>query len=170
MTNPESKPIIVLDFGAQYSKLIARRVREANVFSLILPYTASVEEIRGHDPSAIILSGGPASVHADGAPKCEHGVFELGLPLLGICYGAQLMAQELGGEVVSADKREYGIAHLTHTDSTGFPDGMDPQAQGWMSHCARVARPPCRPQPTRPPATHQPWARRPACRRARRCA
>ncbi len=140
MTNPESKPIIVLDFGAQYSKLIARRVREANVFSLILPYTASVDEIRGHDPSAIILSGGPSSVHADGAPKCEHGVFELGLPLLGICYGAQLMAQELGGEVVPADKREYGIAHLTQTDSTGFLDGMDPQTQVWMSHGDLVTR------------------------------
>jgi len=138
MKNPESKPIIVLDFGAQYSKLIARRIREANVFSLILPYNASVDEIKSHDPAAIILSGGPASVHADGAPKCDHGVYELGLPLLGICYGAQLMAQELGGEVLPADKREYGIAHLTNSDTTGFLSGMDAQTQIWLIYDDRV--------------------------------
>ena len=138
--NPESKPIIVLDFGAQYSKLIARRVREAKVFSLILPCNASLDKIKKHDPAGIILSGGPASVHADGAPKCEHGVFELGVPTLGICYGAQLMAQELCGEVQRADKREYGIAHLTQADTTGFLDGMDPQTQVWMSHGDLVTR------------------------------
>ena len=138
--NPEEKPILVLDFGAQYSKLIARRVREANVFSLILPYTASADEVKAHDPSAIILSGGPASVHADGAPKCAHAIFELGVPVLGICYGAQLLAQELGGEVQRADKREYGIAHLSHTDPDGLLSGMDPQTQVWMSHGDLVTR------------------------------
>lgn len=132
--HPESNPIIVLDFGAQYSKLIARRVREAGMFSLILSYNATVEEIMAHDPSGIILSGGPSSVHADGAPISAPGLFDIPLPILGICYGAQLMAQELGGSVERADKREYGIAHLHHTDDTGLLADMDEQTQVWMSH------------------------------------
>ena len=98
--DPEAHPIVVLDFGAQYSKLIARRVREASVFSLILPYNAALDEIRALNPSGIIFSGGPASVHAEGAPMPDAGVFDLGLPILGICYGAQLMAQHFGGNVV----------------------------------------------------------------------
>ena len=134
MTNPESNPILVLDFGAQYSKLIARRVREANVFSLILPFNAPMEEIKKHAPAGIILSGGPASVHAPGAPKCDPRVFDLGVPVLGICYGAQLLAQELGGKVERGSKREYGIAHLDHKDRTGLLAGMDNRAQVWMSH------------------------------------
>ena len=133
-TNPEANPVLVLDFGAQYSKLIARRVREAGMFSLILPYNVSVEDVKALEPSGIILSGGPASVHADGAPICEHGIYEIDVPILGICYGAQLMAQELGGTVERADKREYGIAHLNHTDDTGLLEGMDAQTQVWMSH------------------------------------
>lgn len=91
------RPIIVLDFGAQYSKLIARRVREAKVYSLILPYNATVDQIRQHNPAGIIFSGGPASVHVAGAPKPDPAVFELGLPILGICYGVQLFADMLGG-------------------------------------------------------------------------
>jgi GMP synthase (glutamine-hydrolysing) len=133
-TNPEAHPVLVLDFGAQYSKLIARRIREAGVFSLILPYNATVEEVKALEPSGIILSGGPSSVHADGAPVCEHGIYEIDVPILGICYGAQLMAQELGGTVERADKREYGIAHLDHTDDTGLLTGFDAKAQVWMSH------------------------------------
>ncbi|MFP6617528.1 MAG: GMP synthase (glutamine-hydrolyzing), partial [Candidatus Hydrogenedentota bacterium] len=86
-TNPEANPVLVLDFGAQYSKLIARRVREAGMFSLILPYNVSVEDVKALEPSGIILSGGPASVHADGAPICEHGIYEIDVPILGICYG-----------------------------------------------------------------------------------
>ena len=129
-----NRPIIVLDFGAQYSKLIARRVREAKVFSLILPYNVSVEEIKARKPAGIIFSGGPASVHAEGAPKPDPAIFELGIPILGICYGVQLFADMLGGKVERAAKREYGIAHLEHTDSTGFLDGIDPRTQVWMSH------------------------------------
>ena len=132
--NPEANPVIVLDFGAQYSKLIARRVREAGVFSLILPYNASVESVRALEPSGIILSGGPASVHAKGAPICEAGIFDLDVPILGICYGAQLMAQELGGTVERASKREYGIAHLEHTDASGLLEGLEAHTQVWMSH------------------------------------
>jgi len=126
--------MIVLDFGAQYSKLIARRVREAKVFSLILPYNTPLDEIRRHAPAGIIFSGGPASVHADGAPVPDPGVFDLGVPILGICYGVQLLAHMLGGKVEPSKKREYGIAHLDHADSTGFLDGIDERSQVWMSH------------------------------------
>jgi GMP synthase (glutamine-hydrolysing) len=129
-----SKPIIVLDFGAQYSKLIARRVREAKVFSLIMPFNTPLDEIEAQHPAGIIFSGGPASVHANGAPKPDSAIFDLGVPVLGICYGTQLFADMLGGKVERASKREYGIAHLEHTDGTGFLDGMDSRTQVWMSH------------------------------------
>jgi GMP synthase (glutamine-hydrolysing) len=128
------KPIIVLDFGAQYSKLIARRVREAHVYSLILPFDATAKEIRRHDPAGIILSGGPASVHAAGAPHPDPEVFSLGVPVMGICYGTQLFAQMLGGRVEPSLKREYGAAHLTHDDPTGFFEGVAENTQVWMSH------------------------------------
>ena len=85
--NPEANPVVVLDFGAQYSKLIARRVREAGVFSLILPYSVSAEDVKAMEPSGIIFSGGPASVHADEAPLCDQALFDLDIPILGICYG-----------------------------------------------------------------------------------
>ncbi len=132
------KPVVVLDFGAQYSKLIARRVREANVYSLILPYSISAEDLKAHDPSGIIFSGGPASVHAAGAPKPDPAIFELGVPILGICYGVQLLADMLGGKVEAANEREYGIAHLTHDDPTGFLADIDEQAQVWMSHGDKI--------------------------------
>ncbi len=104
------------------------------MFSLILPFSASIEEIKSHAPAGIVLSGGPSSVHASGAPKCDPRVFDLGVPVLGICYGAQLLAQELGGKVERGSKREYGIAHLDHKDRTGLLAGMDNRAQVWMSH------------------------------------
>jgi GMP synthase (glutamine-hydrolysing) len=132
------RPIVVLDFGAQYSKLIARRIREAHVYSLILPYYTPLEQIRALNPAGIILSGGPASVLAEGAPKPDPGVFRLGVPILGICYGVQLLAAMLGGKVAPADKREYGIAHLEHYDSTGLLHGLPEHAQVWMSHGDRV--------------------------------
>jgi len=133
-TESISKPIIVLDFGAQYSKLIARRVREANVYSLILPFNATRDEIQAHDPVGIILSGGPASVHADGAPMPDASIFDMGLPILGICYGTHLLAHFLDGVVERADRREYGIAHLDHADHEGFFEGIDDGTQVWMSH------------------------------------
>ena len=108
----EQHPVVVLDFGAQYSKLIARRVRESRVFSLIVPYDTPLDALRRLEHGAIIFSGGPASVHAPGAPMPDPGVFELGVPILGICYGVQLFAHMLGGKVRRSDKREYGIAHL----------------------------------------------------------
>lgn len=134
------RPIIVLDFGAQYSKLIARRVREAKVYSLILPFNAPFEEITGLDPAGIIFSGGPASVHVAGAPKPDPRVFDLGVPILGICYGAQLLADMLGGKVEACTKREYGIAQLNHQDSTGFFQGINERTQVWMSHGDRVEK------------------------------
>jgi len=134
------RPIVVLDFGAQYSKLIARRVREAHVYSLILPFNVDLDELRGLEPRGIIFSGGPASVHADGAPKPDPRVFDLGIPVLGICYGAQLLAEMLGGKVVRANEREYGIAHLTHRDGSGLLEGIDTRTQVWMSHGDRIER------------------------------
>jgi len=106
----ETQSIVVLDFGAQYSQLIARRIREQNVFSVVLPYTASVNEIHSYSPIGIILSGGPSSVYDKDAPHANRRVFDLGVPVLGICYGLQLMVHVLGGKVRAADKREYGHA------------------------------------------------------------
>jgi GMP synthase (glutamine-hydrolysing) len=130
--------IVVLDFGAQYSKLIARRVREAKVYSLILPYNTPAATLKAMKPSGIIFSGGPSSVHQPGAPMPDPGVFELGAPILGICYGVQLFAHMLGGKVERAQEREYGIAHLEHDDDTGFLGGVDSRTQVWMSHGDRV--------------------------------
>ena len=133
------RPIVVLDFGAQYSKLIARRVREANVYSVIVPYNIPAERLRAMDPVGIIFSGGPASVHQPGAPHPDPEVFSLGVPILGICYGVQLLAQMLGGRVARADQREYGIAQLEHgDDGTGFLKNVDAVTQVWMSHGDRV--------------------------------
>ena len=100
--------VIVLDFGGQYNQLIARRVRECNVYCEVLPYFTSLEEIRGKNPKGIIFTGGPASVYAEDSPKCPKEIFQLGVPILGICYGAQLMTYLLGGRVEKAPVREYG--------------------------------------------------------------
>ncbi len=132
------KTVVVLDFGAQYSKLIARRVREANVYSVIVPYSISAADLAAMAPAGIIFSGGPASVHQPGAPHPDPGIFGLGVPIMGICYGVQLFAHMLGGRVARADRREYGIARLEHRDTTGFLAGMDASTQVWMSHGDRV--------------------------------
>lgn len=126
--NQEEK-IIILDFGGQYNQLIARRVRECNVFSEILPYNTTAEKIKEKNPKGIIFTGGPASVYAENAPKCTKEIFELGIPVLGICYGMQLMTHMLGGEVEPADKREYGVTSVKINNSsklfTGFEDSND---------------------------------------------
>jgi len=108
----ETQSIVVLDFGAQYSQLIARRIRELSVFSAVVPCNASLDEIRSYSPVGIILSGGPSSVYDQDAPVADPGVFQLGLPILGICYGLQYMVYALGGRVRPADKREYGHAEV----------------------------------------------------------
>ncbi len=108
----ETQAIVVLDFGAQYSQLIARRIREQNVFSVVLPCTASLEEIKSYHPAGIVLSGGPSSVYDADAPPADERVLHLGVPVLGICYGLQFMVYKLGGKVRAADKREYGHAQV----------------------------------------------------------
>ncbi len=133
-----SKPIVVLDFGAQYSKLIARRVRELRAYSVIAPYNIPIDELRDLAPAGIIMSGGPASVHQPGAPQPDPALFTLGVPILGICYGAQLFAHCLGGEVARAQRREYGIAHLEHTGETPFLQEVNSPTQVWMSHGDRI--------------------------------
>jgi len=131
--------VVVLDFGGQYTQLIARRIREQQVFSAILPCTAPVEQIRKLEPAGIVLSGGPSSVYDPDAPKCDPKVLALGIPVLGICYGMQWIAHALGGKVEKADRREYGRAHLK-VDCAGGPDsselfaGAPAALRIWNSH------------------------------------
>jgi GMP synthase (glutamine-hydrolysing) len=126
--------IVVLDFGGQYTQLIARRIREQQVFSAILPCTASLAEIRALAPVGIVLSGGPSSVYDAGAPKCDPGVLNLGVPVLGICYGLQWIAHTLGGEVSRAGKREYGRMTLDVADTTGLLAGFPKTLSTWNNH------------------------------------
>ena len=129
--------ILILDFGSQYTQLIARRVRECQVYSEIHPYDIPLEKVKSLSPQGIILSGGPASVYEKKAPLCNPSIFRMGIPVLGICYGMQLMAQLLGGEVTRSDKREYGKAKLTLTRKSGlFRDlgRKGSQLVVWMSH------------------------------------
>ncbi len=127
--------VFVVDFGAQYAQLIARRVRELNVKSEIIPTTLSAQQIALRKPTAIIFSGGPASVHVDGAPTIDPAIYDLGIPILGICYGVQLIAQQLGGVVANTGKGEYGRTALTITDANATLFGGQPAQQDvWMSH------------------------------------
>jgi GMP synthase (glutamine-hydrolysing) len=130
----EAQSIVVLDFGAQYSQLIARRIREQNVFSVVLPCTAPIDEIESYAPAGIILSGGPSSVYDQDAPVADPRVFNLGLPVLGICYGLQLMTHVLGGKVRPADKREYGHATVEILDGSRLFHGLPKLLSVWMSH------------------------------------
>ena len=125
--------MLVLDFGGQYSQLIARRVREARVYSELVSHRLTAAEIAARNPLALILSGGPASVYAEGAPQLEPAVLELGIPTLGICYGMQLMARDLGGTVESNDVSEYGKADAELGESALFHD-LPPEQVVWMSH------------------------------------
>ena len=136
-------PVLVVDFGAQYAQLIARRVREAGVYSEIVPSTASVAEIAARQPAAVILSGGPSSVYADGAPAVDPALFDADIPVMGICYGFQSMAQALGGTVARTGRREYGATDLTvaTADSTLLRD-LPERLRVWMSHGDAVAAAP----------------------------
>lgn len=126
--------ILIMDFGGQYSQLIARRVREANVYCEIVPYNYDINKIREKAPKGIIFSGGPASVYGDDSPKCDEGVFELGIPVLGICYGGQLMAQSFGGKVTRAQAREYGRINLDILNKEGIFKDINEDILCWMSH------------------------------------
>ena len=134
----ETQSIVVLDFGAQYSQLIARRIREQNVFSVVLPCTASLEEIRSYSPVGIILSGGPSSVYDADAPPADPRVLQLGLPVLGICYGLQFMVHTLGGKVRAADKREYGHADVEIQNGCRLFEGLP---QNFRSGCRMATKP-----------------------------
>ena len=117
---PEERPVLVVDLGGQYSQLIARRVREARVYSELVGHRITAAEVRARRPTAIVLSGGPASVYAEDAPRVDPGLFELGVPTLGICYGMQLMAQELGGAVERTGSSEFGKTELRASDGELF--------------------------------------------------
>ena len=127
------RPVLVVDFGAQYAQLIARRVREARVYSEVIPHTASIEEIKARHPSALVLSGGPASVYADGAPQLDPALFDLGVPVFGICYGFQAMARALGGTVAHTGTSEYGRTELKVLGGE-LHSGLPSVQPVWMSH------------------------------------
>ena len=138
--------IAILDFGGQYTQLIARRIRELGVYSEILPCTHPVEDVLAAGYTGIVLSGGPSSVYEDEAPLPDKRLFEAGIPLLGICYGMQAMGYLLGGHVVPAERREYGPAELRLLSTEGLLEGIVPERDGriavWMSHGDTVMQPP----------------------------
>jgi len=126
--------IVILDFGSQYSELIARRIRETQVYSEVLSYRTSAEKLRLLNPQGIILSGGPNSVYDANAPQCDPEIWQLGIPILGVCYGMQLMVQQLGGEVTRAQRGEYGKALLSINDPTDLLTNVEDRTTMWMSH------------------------------------
>jgi GMP synthase (glutamine-hydrolysing) len=140
--HPQSRPVLVVDFGAQYAQLIARRVREAGVYSEVVPHTAGAQEIAAREPRAIILSGGPSSVNDDGAPALQEGLLELGAPVFGICYGFQTIAHALGGTVAKTGQREYGSTAATVAQPGLLLDGVTGEQTVWMSHGDSVTEAP----------------------------
>ncbi|MCJ7752382.1 MAG: glutamine-hydrolyzing GMP synthase, partial [Armatimonadetes bacterium] len=134
--------VLVLDFGAQYGQLIARRIRECHVYCEIIPHDTPTQEILARRPKGIVFSGGPSSVYEDGAPSCDPALFESGIPILGICYGMQLMAKVLGGGVRGGAQREYGKTELTVLDHDDLFEGLNPRLIAWMSHGDRVEQVP----------------------------
>lgn len=141
-SDPSAELILILDFGAQYTQLIARRVRESSVYCEIVPHDTPISLIRSRDPRGIILSGGPSSVYDAAAPAVDEDIYRLGCPVLGICYGHQLMARQLGGRVVPAEKREYGGAELEVVQPDPLFTGLGSRLHCWMSHGDTVLAPP----------------------------
>ncbi|GAA1734256.1 MAG: glutamine-hydrolyzing GMP synthase [Microcella sp.] len=143
MSDTAHRPVLVVDFGAQYAQLIARRVREAGVYSEIVPHSITAAEVAAKNPAGIVLSGGPSSVYEPGSPSLDPGILALGLPVMGICYGFQVMAQQLGGEVAQTGRREYGATTMTvHGDGGALLAEQPPTQTTWMSHGDSVARAP----------------------------
>jgi GMP synthase (glutamine-hydrolysing) len=134
--------VIVLDFGAQYSQLIARRIRECKVYCEILPYDTPIEELLKRAPVGMVFSGGPSSVYEDGAPSCDPKLYDAGIPILGICYGMQLMAHQLGGVVAAGARREFGKTELDVVDNSDLFADLNPELICWMSHGDAVQSPP----------------------------
>jgi GMP synthase (glutamine-hydrolysing) len=141
MSQPSDR-ILVLDFGGQYNQLIARRIRDLHVYSEVLPYDTPPEEIRAKNPKGIVFTGGPISVFEEGAPMCHREVFEMGIPILGICYGAQLIAHVLGGSVKKAATREYGRTDLIIKDKRHIFKNIEGSTYCWMSHTCYIDTPP----------------------------
>jgi GMP synthase (glutamine-hydrolysing) len=139
---PHHETVVILDFGGQYTQLIARRVRELGVYSEIIPFNTTVEEIERKHPRGLILSGGPASVYEEGAPHPDPRALDMGVPVLGICYGAQLMAYFLGGEVKPSSRREYGYAEVNTIAESRLLEGIPSPMKAWMSHGDYLSRPP----------------------------
>jgi GMP synthase (glutamine-hydrolysing) len=139
---PDHETVIILDFGGQYTQLIARRVRELGVYSEIVPFNITAEALRQKNPRGVILSGGPSSVYETGAPHPDRAVIEMGVPVLGICYGVQLMAYFLGGEVKPSTRREYGSADIERSGDSRLLDGLPSPLKVWMSHGDYVSSPP----------------------------
>ena len=139
MQLPHNEVIPVLDFGSQYAQLIARRVREAGAFSVLVRPDISLEELAAYNPKGVILSGGPSSVYDEGAPRCDERIFEIGVPILGICYGMQIACQVLGCEIKPASSREYGRAQLEVVDGSDLLKGIPENTTVWMSHGDQVS-------------------------------
>ena len=137
-----NQPVLVVDFGAQYAQLIARRVREASVFSEIVHHTITAAEVKAKKPAAIILSGGPSSVYEDASPQLDPAILELGIPVLGICYGFQTLANALGGRVDKTGKREYGATELKVRAGGEILAGQPESQVCWMSHGDQVMEAP----------------------------
>ena len=134
--------ILIIDFGSQYNQLIARRVRELHVYCQIEPPSITVDEVKALNPEGIILSGGPASIYEKSSPKTDPGIFELRIPVLGICYGMQFMVSALGGTVQRAGKREYGFAELEVKKAVGLFEGVQKKSTCWMSHGDSITKMP----------------------------
>lgn len=140
--NKPDEMIVVLDFGGQYNQLIARRIRDLGVYSELLPYNTSMEKIKELQPKGIVFSGGPSSVYVENSPMVDPAVYDLNIPILGICYGMQMMSHQLQGKVERATSREYGKATVKFTDQCRLTANMDPTQQVWMSHSDLVLEPP----------------------------
>src|SRR5690554_151530 len=134
--------IVVLDFGGQYNQLIARRIRDLGVYSELLPYNTPIEDIVKLQPKGIVFSGGPSSVYGEGSPIVDPQIYELDIPIFGICYGMQLMSHQLKGKVEKATRREYGKAMVDFTDDCSLVEGLEKRQQVWMSHSDLVLQPP----------------------------
>jgi len=136
------RPVIVLDFGSQYTQLIARRIREMQVYALIVPCHIPFDELLGMNPQALVLSGGPSSVYDPAAPVCDERVLKMNIPVLGVCYGLQWISRKLGGRVEPARRREYGFAQLEIYPSTRLLEGLESPLRVWNSHGDHVAEVP----------------------------
>ena len=142
MSEQVNHPVLVVDFGAQYAQLIARRVREANIYSEVVPHTASIEEVRAKNPRALVLTGGPSSVNDEGAPALNPELLELGIPVFGICYGFQAMTRALGGTVAATGDREYGRTTMTSsvTASRAWAPTSPGSCRRWPRRSSRRRR------------------------------